>query len=90
MEYYENIFKYSLKSGTAEEVSLLVKDKISSDMKINKDSFDIDVHIEEDSNGYYIKSVVVKIHSGGIFIDAGSVIEYFEENFDASCAVVYS
>ena len=89
-EYYENIFKHSLKSSTAEEVSELVKNKISSDMKINKDCFDVDVYIEEDDNGYYIKSAVVKIHSGGIFIDAGSVIDYFEENFDASCAVVYS
>ena len=89
-EYYENIFKGSLKSGTAEEVSLLVKNKISSDMKINKDSFDIDVYIEEDNNGYYIKSAVVKIRSGGIFIDSGAMIDYFEENFGASCTVVYS
>ncbi len=88
-EYYENIFKDSLRNGTAEDASMLVKSKIASDMKINKDSFDVEVYLAEDSSGYYIKSAVVKIYQNGIFIDASAVVEYLEKTLDASCVVVY-
>ena len=88
-DHYENIFKDSLKSGTAEDTSALIKNKVSSDMKIDKESFDIEIYLGEDDNGYYIKSSVVKIYQNGIFVDASAVVEYLEELLDVSCVVVY-
>ena len=84
-EYYENIFKDNLKKGSVEQAERLTEEKLSDDLKIKRDTFDVQLIFEDGS----VRKAVVTIFPSGISIDTGEVIGYIEAILKCPCVIIY-
>ena len=84
-EYYENIFKDNLKKVSVEQAERLTEEKLSDDLKIKRDTFDVQLIFEDGS----VRKAVVTIFPSGISIDTGEVIGYIEAILKCPCVIIY-
>ena len=88
-EYYNELFEKYLSDGAASEISAFAEDKISEELGIKKEGFDISVILEKENGGRYIlKQAVLKILPYGIAIDAQAAARKAEELLGCSCTII--
>ena len=84
-KYYEKVFEDNLKNESIEQAEMLIEEKLSEDLKIERKAFSVQLIFE----GKAIKKAVFTIFPSGIAIDTGAVIRYIEATLDCPCVIVY-
>lgn len=86
---YTKIFEDSLRSGAADEVARYVKEKLSEEMNISGDKFDVSVVLEEKEGSYHAARATVRIFPSGLALDAKEMVNALGNILDCPCAVIY-
>ena len=87
--FYESAFENSVVEGSVRQAEGILKDKLSRELNIDPESFDITLTVEKGQSSLSVKRATVIIYPQGIVIDAKEVIEYIENEIRCTCVVIY-
>ena len=88
-EVYEEIYNKSLVESEKENAEEILKNGIKQALSIKSDSFDVNIVLAENSDGFYITSVEVIIGVSDVGIDPRSVEKYINETLGCECEIIY-
>ena len=88
-KYYDEIYNSSLGKFEIINAEISLKSEILKELSASNDDFDLNIITNQNADGFYISSVVIKVHSSGIDIDPRRIEKYVLKRLNCPCEIVY-
>ncbi len=88
-EEYREVFNEYLAEYNAENVSVLLEEKICSEFEIKAENIEVWVRLATEKEECLVESVTVGVKGEAILNDPYSIVEYVCDLLDCECEIVY-